>query len=309
MSLVWISHSCIGMKGVEKDINKAIQTYAKSCNEKFYEACHNLGWLFGFDMKDYISAVIFYNQACEAKYHRSCFSLANLYKDGKGLEKDVIKAKQVRETAINNLTQECSANNNQSCLELGSKYELGYGIKKDINKALKLYEKACNAKISGACKSLADIYEDGKDIKKDANKALQYHKKACQLEKQSCYRVGIMYRDGGAIKQDYAQAAKFFKMSCDANNFEACGFLAALYYYGNGVKKDLFKAILLNDKVCKSDHYANDRACYELGMMHLENGNKQEARAFFKKVCDKDAGGFDFFGYIKKSCDYYNDLK
>ncbi len=51
-------------------------------------------------------------------------------------------------------------------------------------------------------------------------------------------------------KQDFTQAKKYFKKACDLK--ESWGYfnLGVFYYQGQGVKKDLEKAIALFKKAC-----------------------------------------------------------
>ncbi len=51
--------------------------------------------------------------------------------------------------------------------------------------------------------------------------------------------------------KDYIQAKKYFEKACELKDGRGCFNLGRLYYYGEGVEKDLTKAAYFYSKACK----------------------------------------------------------
>ncbi len=76
-----------------------------------------------------------------------CNGLGVLYKDGQGVEKNLIKAAYFYSKA-------CELNNGDGCGALGGLYYNGDGVKQDSKKAAALFEKACKLGNQLACEML-----------------------------------------------------------------------------------------------------------------------------------------------------------
>ena len=59
-----------------------------------------------------------------------------------------------------------------------------------------------------------------------------------------------MYYKGEGVKQDYFKATEFFKKACDGQNAHGCVNLGVIYENGEGVKQDNKKAKELYGKAC-----------------------------------------------------------
>ncbi|MCQ2827456.1 sel1 repeat family protein [Helicobacter pylori] len=59
--------------------------------------------------------------------------------------------------------------------------------------------------------------------------------------------LGILSYD----KQDFSKARKYFEKACELKDGGGCFNLGRLYYYGEGVEKDLIKAAQYISKACK----------------------------------------------------------
>lgn len=62
--------------------------------------------------------------------------------------------------------------------------------------------------------------------------------------------------------KNFTQAKKYFEKSCGLNNGRGCNDLGVLYYYGEGVEKDLIKAAYLYSKACE---LKDGLGCKDLG--------------------------------------------
>ncbi|MCR8706610.1 tetratricopeptide repeat protein [Campylobacter sp. W0066.2] len=66
---------------------------------------------------------------------------------------------------------------------------------------------------------------------------------------------GAMYKFGEGVKKDNFKAMELFQQACDLNDGLGCSNLGAMYANGKGVRKDLSKALEYFGKACdlKSD--------------------------------------------------------
>ena len=103
-----------------------------------------------------------------------CFELAEKYRAGEGVAKDLNKANSLYEKA-------CSLDNGTGCNNLGYNYQYGNGVTRDLNKANSFYEKACSLDDGVVCIILGDNYQYGNGVTKDLNKANSFYEKACSL--------------------------------------------------------------------------------------------------------------------------------
>ena len=143
-----------------------------------------------------------------------------------------------------------------------------------------------------------------------------FRKKCEDGEAFYCEALGEMYNSGlaGADK-DIKKAIKFYKKACDANMYEACSNLAAIYAKGDGVKEDNKKAMELYNKACDGKYALG---CANLGYMYYEGRgvkiNRAKGATYFRKACDAGnwlgCGNFGIYNYndtqdMKKAKEYF----
>lgn len=87
-------------EGLTKDVYKAIQWYLKAAQQGFIPAQNNLGLCY-IRVKDYKKAVYWFSKAAEEGNAYSQCSLGVCYEKGKGIEKNINKAKEWYKKAAN----------------------------------------------------------------------------------------------------------------------------------------------------------------------------------------------------------------
>jgi TPR repeat protein len=105
----------------------------------------------------------------------ACRGLAELYRQGLGVDKD-----QARALAI--LDKACDGDEASCCSYLGLIYVEGLDVPYDRThqlKGTKYYEKACGLGSSGACWHLGHLYLSGAILPADAKKGHSLIQKAC----------------------------------------------------------------------------------------------------------------------------------
>lgn len=99
---------------------------------------------------------------CDSGDANECFNLGTMYYDGKGVQKDYIKAVELYQKA-------CDGGDADVCNILGIMYGNGKGVKQDSAKAVELYQKACDGGNANGCSNLGAMYDDGEGVKQGNN--------------------------------------------------------------------------------------------------------------------------------------------
>ena len=81
-----------------------------------------------------------------------------------------------------------------------------------------------------------------------------------------CYSLDIMYDDGNGVEKDLGKAVELYKKACDGGDMLGCTNLGFMYEKGKGVEKDFSKAVELYKKACDG---GNMLGCYGLGDMYV----------------------------------------
>jgi len=159
-----------------------LEHYKKACNKGDFKSCFELGFIYENGKgvkKDINKAKELYEKACKAKLDKACIGLATIY----------IKIGN-KEKGINLLRNVCNNGNAFSCELLGEIYALSKppSLKESVKwhrKALELYKRDCENGDSLACDSVAFYYKSGVYVKKDIDKAIEFYRKACILDDYS----------------------------------------------------------------------------------------------------------------------------
>jgi len=78
---------------------------------------------------------------CNNNYmSNACFELTYAYEFGKGVKKNINKAKEIKILQFQSAKKDCLSENTIGCINLGSFYQKGRGTKQDYHKAKKLFE-------------------------------------------------------------------------------------------------------------------------------------------------------------------------
>ena len=165
-----------GKKPSKMEVMKYIPMVAekaqKSCENDEMLGCGIYGFILDYFEEDYKKAFDIYKKACDGGESSSCTEMANMYNNGKGVEKNYKKANELYKIA-------CDDYDFEACRELATNYKNGDGIRQDYKKAAELYQKACDNDEYEACNNLGVMYDDGEGVDKSAKKAMELYKKAC----------------------------------------------------------------------------------------------------------------------------------
>ncbi len=138
---------------------------------------------------------------------------------------------------------------------------------------------------------------------KDAARALTLYRKACSLgEADDCFLLGKFYETGEHVKANPAEAASFHSRACELTlkkwGHEGCHHLANHLLAGNGIQRDVPRAIALYEEACASP-LQYPHACNALGVIY-EKGDGvakdlDQAQKYFHQACF--LGKYKYVGY------------
>ena len=167
----------------------------------------------------------------------AAYYIAGDFYDGKGVERDPVKALQWYQAADKRGVKE-AAN------EIAFQYDHAIGVEQNDAEAFKWYKKGADEGHALAQKNLAIFYEHGRGSPKDIAKALHYYKIAAAAGISGAdNNLGHLYLDGTDVPKDFVAAAKWFRQGADAGSREAQTSMGFLYERGEGVPKDLGEAM------------------------------------------------------------------
>ena len=124
---------------------------------------------------------------------------------------------------------------------LGVMYENGYGREKDYAVAIDWYMKGIAKGFSPAFYSVGNMYRLGKGVAKDEQTGRGLLLMSAEMGYAPAqYSLGIDAQEGG----EYAAAMKWFQAAAAQRYSRAMGAIAALYYQGYGVTKNVGSAYM-----------------------------------------------------------------
>ena len=235
--------------------------------------------------------------------------LAEIYKDGNGVEKNIC-------TSNYWLIKSAENGNAVSQWKLGYRYISGEGLDKNPEKAYDLFLKSAE---QGNC--YGQLYagdfcrlelKNYKDAAKWYRLGAEQGHPHCQ-----CY-LGVLCYWGSGVEKNLSEAAKWFQLSAEQGYALGQSNLADLYYIGEGVEQDYSEALRLFRLSAEQN---NDFAFLRLGDMY-ESGAGVERdmskainyweRAFEESIEQKNARGEPVYklGYAYyDGCGVERDLK
>lgn len=200
--------------------------------------------------------------------------------------------------------QECENKNSKSCLKLAQMFVKNGEPNFTFGNAFIYYKKACDNGESKGCLEVAYTYNNAKDF----NTSAQFHKKACDLgEISACHKLAEMYYMGEKIKRDAFKASELYEKACNSGSFYSCVFAGYLYENKqNDFIEDYSKARKFFEIACSNKQYDG---CNAIAYMYKKGDgvekNNLEALKYYKKACDSKRN--TIFEAI--ACKQYEDFR
>ena len=163
-------------QGVERDLGRAGEAYARACDGGAYDVCNTLGEMHAQSgpLEDGRSEALF-QRACEGGSSAGCLNLGLAFAG----REDYVHAVSLFERS-------CAAGWAPGCQQLGHSYEAGEGVRADGAKALAWYGQACDGGLVDGCVSAGTLHLAGTLVAADPASAQQFFGRAAAILDESC---------------------------------------------------------------------------------------------------------------------------
>lgn len=267
-----------------KDIDLAINWYKKASDHfpRYGSPEFELGYLYSNESGyvDLDKSFRWYLKSANKGNSSSQHNIAIAYYYGKGVDQNYDKAYEW-------CTKAMEQGDNYAINLLGILYENGYGVTKNLDLAIDYYLKAANSGLEIAYSNLANIYIQKKKYK-EAKKWLTLASEREQARAK--YLLGYLYEQKEFSEHDYEKSFYWYSQAInDDNSYDAHHRLGLLYYNGNGIAKNIDKAVEYFNIAAQNNHALSQ---YSLGVMYIsdrsdvENGMKWLRKAAASNVKD-----------------------
>jgi len=94
----------------------------------------------------------------------------------------------------------------------------------------------------------------GEDVAKEKVTAEMYRKAAVNGDAKAQYNLGLCYYNGNGVNKDMEKAVEWYLKAAEQGHAEAQYALGQCYYYSSGVNKDISKAVGWYRKAAEQGH-------------------------------------------------------
>lgn len=192
--------------------------------------------------------------------------------------------------AVQSLTEGERVNNINTRYYLGLCYENGWGCQQDLQKSFTFYRKSAESGNDDAKVAVALMLQRGIGTAQNETKAKYWVEKLIMAHKQQGYFLkGMFLIDGAIYKQDVASGLEMVQKAADANNPDACVYLAFKL-----VESDPSTAASYIDKACS---ISNNSYLYfdKKGEFLFLLGQQSQARELWQQmITASPAYGIEF---------------
>lgn len=241
---------------------EAIKLFKEAANLGFYQAFASLGSYYE-KIHNYKKALYFYTKGLEVNNGRCIFGLGVLYENGKGVTKDLIKAREFYSLSLD-LGYEIARN---------FLMQLGYFTEEDIKK---LIISSNNGDLSSK-NILAKYFYEKKEFEQSRNYALEASSVGYI---DSLYILGKLEEN----KENYKQALVYYKMCWNKNYIPALISLAWIYFKLN----DYDNAELLYLTLLEKNIKPTEAFYKQLLIIYSNKKEYENIEKYFKLIIEKD---------------------
>lgn len=250
-------------------------------------------------------AVELYEKAAEGKNEDSVYSLMRIHRYGLNGQPDHALADMWACRYFELMTRkgsDASGGEPSACVSVGNLYRLGKGVKRNPHSAIEWYEKAAEKKSWRAMLNIAEMHRVGEGLRVDSDRANDWSIKAVAeltplaengLAGAQC-GLADCYANGWGVEKSPELAAKWYGEAYEGRDWLATGRLARLCASGEGVPQNLVKAAELLAKAAEKES-AEARCrlgeCYERGEWGLDADVAKAFELYRQSASEGDAGG------------------
>lgn len=171
------------------------------------------------------TAVKWLTKAANAGQDCAQYALGKLYRDGIGVEKDMLQA-------VAWFALAAEQDNSYAAYALGKLYLESEEVPKDMDKALRWLRRSAELGNQFAQYRLGRLLLAGEDVPKDIDEAVRLLSSSAEQGNQYAqYQLGKLYLLGQEVERDEEAAVQWFKLSADQGNEYAQWFLDHLHEF------------------------------------------------------------------------------
>lgn len=245
---------------VSDELKATKKEFRELLNQKIQESAENtsalndLGCMYASGIgtrKNMKMAVAYLMEASMKNNLFGMLNMAQLYREGLGVDKDMEKARDLYHRAY-------EAGYTDAMVLCGDTYLEGTAdTEPDYKNALICYQKAVFRRCPYASYRLGWLYHEGLGVEQDSVKAWDYYQKAFAMQYPDAMTdVGVFYRDGVMVEKDYTKALECLNKAVAKGNVRAMYELSQMYLRGQGVEPDfklskewLYKSMEADDHI------------------------------------------------------------
>lgn len=245
---------------ISEETKATKREFRELLNQKIQESAGNtsalndLGCLYASGIgirRNMKMAVAYFMEASMKNSLFGMLNMAQLYREGMGVEKDIEKARELYHRAY-------EMSYTDAMVLCGDTYLEGAAdMEPDYKNALICYQKAVFKRCPYASYRLGWLYHEGLGVEQDSVKAWDYYQKAVAMQYADAMTdVGVFYRDGIMAPQDYGKALELLEKAAAKGNARAMRELGQMYLRGQGVEADfkrakewLYKSMQAEDRI------------------------------------------------------------
>lgn len=282
------AQSCYGFMllngdGIQCDGNEANKYFQMAADNKENDQSRYIRLQLNSASVETRQAIQYFENLAKGGSSKAMISLANLYANGRGIEKDELKAYEYAQKAA-------KTNDPEGHFLLAYFNQVGLGTEKNLEEAVKHYKISADGGNTIAQGNLARLYQFGEGTPINLELAAKYFKMAADNgDPACCNSYAFLASKGIGIKLDIDEAIKYFNKAIEARDVTAMNNLGIIYLRGeSGVKQDAQKAKELFEKAAEFGEplgYCNIGFIYEKGTFGIKR-NIDEARKYYQKAAD-----------------------
>ena len=208
-------------KGEIQDTKKAVQIYEGLVDKGYVYSMNSLGNLYrqgkgNVEKNPKLSAQYYLTSYNEKGYKGIAHILAEYYREGFGVEKDIPKSLELLEDGVQH-------NEGGSLNSMGELYLQGNLVEQDPQKAIDYFNKAVADDNSDAMLNLAKLQFQGEHMPFHRNKAVRLINKAIEKNNSTAMFEMANYTSKGlyGMKKDISKAKSLYKQAIDLGHKEA----------------------------------------------------------------------------------------
>lgn len=185
---------------------------------------------------DYSQALKYIRRSANTDYAPAEGSLGWMYEHGKGVDRNLRKARQW-------YTKAAEHGNAYGQSVLGWMYAKGVGVARNSARAVEWFRKSSEQGLADAQNNLGVMYRNGDGVGQDPEQAVEWFRLAAnQGLAVAQNNLGDMYRHGEGVERDAEQAFSWYLKAAEQGFSDAKFKLSAMYANGEGVRKSRKKA-------------------------------------------------------------------